>query len=175
MKHPLKPSIAIALVLMATVSACGHKPHVQLPSSALPPSVLQSYSLDDLLIYHEGLRLKPYTDMSNRLTIGIGRNLEDSGITKEEALIMLHNDIKRVSSELDQYLPWWRKLSDARKKVLISMAFNLGIGGLLGFNNMLASLREGDYVSAAEEMLASRWANQVGTRAIELAYMMEKG
>lgn len=163
----------IAAVFAA--SGCARTPHVKLPSSALPASTLESYTVDELLIYHEGLRLKPYTDAGNKLTIGVGRNLEDSGITRDEALLLLHNDIDRVTNALDQKLPWWKSLSDVRKKVLISMAFNLGVGGLLKFSGMLSALQDGDYSTAAEHMLASKWASQVGTRAIELAYMMENG
>ena len=92
-----------------------------------------------------------------------------------QALLLLHNDIDRVRRELDKSLPWWRNLSDVRQKVLISMAFNLGMGRLLQFNRMLSALQDGDYTAAAEEMLSSVWANQVGTRAIELADMMENG
>lgn len=163
------------IIAVLAASGCARTPHVKLPSSALPASALESYSVDELLIYHEGLRLKPYADAGNKLTIGVGRNLEDSGITRDEALLLLHNDIGRVTNALDEKLPWWKSLSDVRKKVLISMAFNLGVGGLLKFNGMLSALQDGDYATAAEQMLASKWASQVGTRAIELAYMMENG
>jgi len=168
-------ALLMALIALLAVSGCASKKHIKLPSSSLPSSVLESYSIDELLIHHEGLRLKPYMDAENKLTIGVGRNLDDSGISEQEALILLHNDIKRASEELDEYLPWWRSLSDTRKKVLISMVINLGISGLLGFHNMLSSLEEGDFSAAAAHMLASKWANQVGNRAVELAYMMENG
>lgn len=165
----------LSTLLLSTLSACASRKHIQLPASSPSASVLESYSIEDLLIYHEGLRLKPYTDIGNKLTIGVGRNLEDSGISKEEAMMLLHNDIKRVSAQLDENIPWWRSLSDTRQKVLISMAFNLGLTGLLGFHDMLSSLQEGDYSTAATHMLNSRWASQVGNRAMELAYMMENG
>ncbi len=167
-------SLACLLALLG-MSGCVSKKHVTLPPSALPASALQSYDLDELLIYHEGLRLKPYMDSGNTLTIGVGRNLEELGISREEALVLLHNDIARVSRELDASLPWWKQLSDTRQKVLISMAFNLGIAKLLGFTGMLSALENGDYSAAAEHMLDSRWASQVGTRAVELAYLMENG
>jgi len=168
-------SSIICLLVMFDISACSSKKHVELPASALSASKLQSYDIDELLIYHEGLRLKPYMDSGNILTIGVGRNLEQLGITKEEALFLLHNDVARVSRELDAKLPWWRSLSDTRQKVLISMAFNLGMSRLLAFNGMLSALESGDYSEAAEHMLASKWASQVGNRAIELAYLMENG
>lgn len=168
-------SCLLLWVLLSMLSGCASKKHVALPRSSPSSSALESYNIDELLIYHEGLRLKPYVDAGNRLTIGVGRNLDDAGISKEEALLLLHNDIKRVSRELDERLPWWRSLSDTRQKVLISMAFNLGISRLMGFQNMLASLQEGDFAAAAGHMLDSRWASQVGNRALELAYMMENG
>jgi lysozyme len=166
----------LLLVAALALAACGgNKKHVQLPPSSPQASALEAYSLDDLLIYHEGLRLKPYTDVGNRLTIGVGRNLADNGISKEEAMLLLHNDIQRASQALDEKLPWWRSLSETRQKVMVSMVFNLGIKGLLGFHDMLAAAEDGDFSAAAQHMLASRWASQVGNRAVELAYMMENG
>jgi len=178
MKNLLSPWIIPSLFsffVLSGISGCASKPHIKLPSSALPASALQSYSLDELLIYHEGLRLKPYMDSGNTLTIGVGRNLDELGISKEEAMILLHNDIIRVSNELDEHLPWWRSLSDTRQKVLISMAFNLGISKFLSFQQMLSALESGDYSAAAEHMLSSKWASQVRNRAMELAYLMENG
>ena len=170
--HKVLLKLTILLFILLDISACAHKKtRPQLPQV----SALEGYTIDQLLIYHEGLKLKPYMDGRNKLTIGVGRNLEDLGLSKDEAMFLLHNDIDRVRRELDKSLPWWRKLSEVRQKVLISMAFNLGTGGLLQFNRMLSALQDGDYAAAAEEMLSSVWANQVGTRAIELADMMENG
>jgi len=178
MKPCPRPQRALLVLILAALSGlggCASKKHVKLPASAPPASTLQSYGVEDLLIYHEGLRLKPYADSENTLTIGVGRNLDHVGISKEEALFLLRNDIARVSKELDANLPWWRSLSETRQKVLVSMAFNLGMGGLLSFTEMLSALESGDYAEAAAQMLASRWASQVGNRAVELAYMMENG
>jgi lysozyme len=174
-QHPPFMRLAIAAILLSAATGCASKKHIQLPPSALSPSLLESYSLDELLIHHEGLRLKPYTDAVGKLTVGVGRNLEDTGITREEALILLENDIQRASRQLDQSLPWWKSLSKTRQKVLVSMVFNLGMSRLLGFRDMLAALQDGDYSAAADHMLASKWASQVGVRAVELAYMMENG
>ena len=176
-RHPLPlilllPAAACALLGMP---GCAGQRHVQLPASALSAAQLEAYSVDELLIHHEGLRLRPYRDAANKLTIGVGRNLDDVGLSKDEAMLLLRNDIRRAAAALDEKLPWWKSLSEARQKVLVSMAFNLGVGGLLGFQGMLAALRDGDYAAAADHMLASKWASQVGTRAVELAYMMENG
>lgn len=130
-------------------------------------------SLTEQLILHEGLRQNPYYCTAGKLTIGVGRNLEAVGISKSEAMFMLENDIIRVMSELDEHLPWWRDLSQVRRHVLVDMAFNLGIFGLMKFQNALKAMQEERWADAAVEMLDSRWAQQVGNRAKTLANMME--
>ena len=127
------------------------------------------------LIRHEGLRLKPYKDTVGKLTIGVGRNLDDVGITEQEAMILLDNDIERTKLDLLKALPWINKIDSVRQDVLINMAFNMGIGGLLGFKNTLASVQSGNYADAADKMLQSKWAGQVGLRASELSNMMRTG
>lgn len=132
-------------------------------------------SLKDQLILHEGMKLKPYQDTVGKTTIGVGRNLDDRGISMHEAMFLLDNDIQAVENDLDRHLPWWRSLSEARQLVLADMTFNLGIGRLLGFKNTLAAMQTGDYEAAARGMLASKWAGQVGKRAQRLARMMREG
>lgn len=131
--------------------------------------------LAEQLKQHEGLRLKPYTDTVGKLTLGIGRNLEDKGITEQEALFMLNNDVDYFYSQLNKNLTWFRSLDDARQNVLVNMAFNLGIRGLLTFKMTLSLIEYGDYDNAATEMLNSVWAYQVGQRAIELSKQMVTG
>ncbi len=128
-----------------------------------------------MLIRHEGLRLKPYKDSVGKLTIGVGRNLDDKGITKEEAMHLLLNDIYDTMSDLDRTLPWWRGLDEVRKAILINMCFNLGLPRLMTFRKMLKALEDRNYELAAKEMLDSKWAKQVGNRAIELSEMMRTG
>lgn len=129
-------------------------------------------ALKDQLILHEGLKLKPYKCTAGKLTIGVGRNIEDIGITEDEARALLDNDILRVAQELDNGLPWWRDLSDVRQRVLLDMAFNLGTPTLMKFKNTLGLIEAGDFVGASEEMLRSRWAEQVGQRALTLSKAM---
>lgn len=121
---------------------------------------------------HEGERLKPYRCTAGKLTIGVGRNLEDRGISAEESAYLLGNDIDDHWRELVKALPWVEQLDEVRQRVLLDMAFNLGIGGLLGFKNTLATIKAGDYQKAAAMMLDSRWAKQVGQRANRLSRMM---
>jgi len=129
----------------------------------------------DQLKRDEGLRLTPYQDSVGKLTIGYGRNLDDKGITQDEAECMLHNDVREAAAQVNKLIPWAKDLSDARLGVLINMAFNLGIQSLLLFRNTLALIQAGDYDKAAEEMLKSKWAYQVGPRAHRLALQLRSG
>ncbi|WP_299726803.1 glycoside hydrolase family protein [uncultured Endozoicomonas sp.] len=129
----------------------------------------------ELIKLHEGLRLKPYRCTSNKLTIGYGRNIEDRGISNQEAETLLSNDISQVTIELEKKLTFMFCLDEVRRAVLIDMAFNMGVSGLLRFSKTLSCIRAGEYDEAAMEMLDSRWANQVGKRSIRLAEMMRTG
>lgn len=128
------------------------------------------------LIVDEGLRLKPYRDTIGKLTIGVGRNLDDKGITRGEAETLLDTDIAEHCALLDKYLPWWSNMDDARQGALANMAFNLGVGPspeqplgkLLTFKNSLAALERGDYETAAANLAMSAWAKQVGPRATRI-------
>lgn len=132
-------------------------------------------ALIDDLIRDEGLRLKPYRDTVGKLTIGIGRNLDDVGISSDEAELLAQNDIDSVMADLDRALPWWRQMDDVRQRALANMAFNLGISRLIGFKNTLAYLKAGDYEAAAVGALDSKWAKQVGVRADRIAGMIRHG
>ncbi|MBF0424316.1 MAG: glycoside hydrolase family protein [Magnetococcales bacterium] len=124
---------------------------------------------------HEGLQLQVYEDSVGKLTIGVGRNLEDRGITPDEAMYLLDNDITDFEAQISEAFPWYADLDDVRQRVLVDMGFNLGLAGLKGFRRMLQAVQERRYDDAATEMLASRWAEQVGQRARTLAEMMRSG
>lgn len=130
----------------------------------------------EMIKRHEGLRLKPYRCTAGKLTIGYGRNLEDKGIRQSEAETMLENDINSTVMILScsHNVPW-AVLNDARKAAILDLAFNLGIGGLYKFKRMLSALRSQHYYRAAAELLDSRYATQVATRAKELATIIETG
>lgn len=121
------------------------------------------------LLRDEGCELKPYVDTVGKITIGIGRNLTDNGITLEEAKHLLENDITAVIIELDHRLPWWRGLPEAKARALANMAFNMGLPRLMDFRKMLTALEAGEYDTAADEALNSVWATQVGERAQRIA------
>ena len=117
------------------------------------------------LILDEGLRLKPYLCPAGKLTIGVGRNLTDRGISHAEGMTMCDNDIAIVVDELGHALPWWQALPEGPDRALANMAVNMGVPRLLGFRRMLEALRRGDYTTASREAQNSQWATQVGPRA----------
>ena len=127
------------------------------------------------LIAHEGLRLKPYRDTAGKLTIGVGRNLDDVGLTRAEALFLLGNDIGAARGALDHRWPWWRSLDPARRDVLTELVFNLGPAGLAAFKQFLSLLQSGAFGAAASDLLDTPWAGQVGGRAQSLAVMLRTG
>lgn len=126
-----------------------------------------------MLIRHEGMELKVYLCPAGKATIGVGRNLEDLGVSEEEALFMLSNDISRARKEAGSRFPWFSGLSGERQDVVISMIINLGITRFMGFKKLHAALLSGNWEKAASEMLSSTWAAQVKGRAVELAKLMK--
>lgn len=130
--------------------------------------------LKGLLIAHEGMELKPYKDTVGKLTIGVGRCIEDVGISKQEAMVLLENDIAKCEEQALTFT-WYKDLNEARQDVVLSMIFNLGLNGFRKFRKMISAIEHGDYSEAANQMLASKWSVQVGKRALELAQMMALG
>jgi len=126
------------------------------------------------LIGDEGLRSAPYRCTSGKLTIGVGRNLDDVGISQDEALYLLDNDINGAVAELDRVWPWWRDLMHPAQRALVNMMFNLGALRFGQFRKMLAALETEDYSTAAEEALNSKWAAQVGDRAERIADLFRR-
>tara|TARA_R100001480_G_scaffold98521_1_gene102912 strand:+ start:11 stop:502 length:492 start_codon:yes stop_codon:yes gene_type:complete len=157
------------------------------------------YNREDLvqkLITHEGLRLQVYKDTLGIDTIGIGRNLEDRGITDEElewmdipnmdtiyeygiseadAMYLAQNDVQIVEEELLRSHPCVEELDSVRQLILIDMAFNMGVPRLNKFKKMWAAIHEKNFPTAAKEMLDSRWASQVKSRSTKLAHAMHHG
>ena len=152
-------------------------------------------ALIDQLILHEGMVLEVYQDHLGIDTIGVGRNLEDRGITDGElafmnmlraeiyeqgiteahARFLLSNDIDIVEEELRNAHECIERLDDVRIRILLDMAFNMGVPRLCKFKNMWAGIHDGDYVRASAEMLDSRWATQVGQRSTRLSEAMKTG
>jgi lysozyme len=160
------------------------------------------HSLEDQLILHEGLRLGVYKCPAGYWTVGVGRNLEgkplrkeeqeyifkrsglapdevievlkERGITKDEALFLLREDIADAEKDL-QHFDWFPRLDPVRRKVVLDMRYNLGPTRFRGFKKMIAALARGDYKAAAAEMVDSAWYHQVGNRSKRLVKMMETG
>jgi lysozyme len=142
---------------------------------SLVPNELDRQKLLAQITHNEGKRPKPYKDTVGKLTIGVGRNLTDVGLSDDEIDYLLINDLKRTENDLDKYLPWWSSLNNVRQRVLLNMCFNMGVQGLLGFRNTLKAIQEHRWSDAKKGMLSSKWASQVGDRAKRLADMMETG
>lgn len=127
------------------------------------------------LRFHEGVKNLVYKDHLGIETIGVGRNLRERGLSDEEVDYLLQNDIKIVEDELDKTLPWWRDMSEVRQRALADLVFNMGMPRLHGFVKTLDALQRRDYQTAAEELLDSKYARQVGARAVRVAEMIRTG
>jgi lysozyme len=118
--------------------------------------------------------LRPYIDTVGKLTIGWGHNIQDEGITQEEADFIFENDFAECLKELAPYV-WYVDQPQHVQDALVNMCFNMGITKLLGFKKMIRALILKDYTNAAIEALDSRWAQQVGNRAKDVALMIRQG
>lgn len=141
-----------------------------------------------LIKKHEGLRLKPYDDSTGKpvvkgstiygkVSVGFGRNLEDVGISEDEADMLLERDLKIAEAGAFRYVgpDVWDKLSPARKAALTDLSYNMGAAKLAKFRNMLASIQQHDWTAAAQHLLDSRYAEQVRSRALRIAEIMRTG
>jgi lysozyme len=124
---------------------------------------------------HEGVEHKPYKCTAGYLTIGVGRNIEERGLSDDEIDYILQNDVNIVTDELVATFDWYPDLDPIRQRVVVDMVFNLGMPRFKQFQNMIAAIEAGDWMEASDEMMDSRWAQQVGLRASRLAEMMETG
>ena len=124
---------------------------------------------------HEGVELKPYKDTVGKWTIGVGRNLDDIGISEQEAEMLLLNDIREAERQLTTAMPWTQELDEVRFSALLNFVFNVGIGTASKFVNAMEALRQRNYDMAADEMLNSRWSEQVGKRSLEVTEQIRTG
>jgi len=130
--------------------------------------------LADQLTKHEGLRLKPYHCPAGKLTIGIGRNLEDKGITEKEAVMLLENDIQECIEDLKNIFRDFDLLPESVRRVLVDMRLNLGPNRFRKFKKMIRGVKDQNFTQAAAEMKDSLWYTQVGQRARTLVKMMSE-
>lgn len=132
-------------------------------------------TVKSLIKLHEGERFKPYKCTAGKTTIGVGRNLDDVGISAEESAFLFENDLRRVEAELQRAFPWAKNLDPVRHAVLMDMLFNLGLRRLQGFRKFLSAMEQRDWTRAAIEMEDSLWYRQVKTRASRLQKMVLTG
>ena len=139
----------------------------QMPDHTYPRALAER-----LIRRHEGVRHKPYQDSVGKLTIGVGRNLTDRGLTPQEVNALFETDMRLAEQILTIWFEGWRDLSPSRQAALLSMAFNLGGPRLTGFVKLRRALGQQDFETAAKEALNSRWAKQVGKRATHIAALL---
>ena len=123
----------------------------------------------------EGRRRRLYKDTVGKLTIGVGRNIEDRGLRDDEIDLMLSNDIDEAIGIARALVPTFDKLDGVRQEVVANMALNLGMTRLAGFKQFTAALVRFDFQRATTEMMDSKWYEQVGDRGKRLAYAMREG
>ena len=142
------------------------------------PSAMPDEMLIGRIVEHEGMKRFGYLDSKGYMTVGVGRCLQSGvgkGLSIDECFYLLKNDIADFRNQLKNY-DWFVSQDDVRQGALIELAFNLGLGGLLGFVHMLDALKRKSYLEAAKELLDSQWAIQVGpTRSKDLAYRISHG
>lgn len=125
--------------------------------------------LKSLLLKHEGKRSKVYYDTKGIATIGVGRNLEAVGLSDDEIMYLLDNDIKRILNDCWHHFPWFGDLSEERQYVVIDMIFNVGLAGFMLFKKFIAAVEKEDWQEAARQIINSEIA---ANRAAELATIM---
>jgi lysozyme len=136
-----------------------------------------------MLRRHEGVESHAYLCSQNFTTIGVGRNIDAGdngrslglGLSDDEVDYLLRNDIDRVVEELDDEFSWFAGLNDARSDAMVDISFNLGQTRLRGFRKALEAMESGEWEEASRQFLESRWADQVGNRAVELAEIIRTG
>jgi len=134
--------------------------------------------LIEMLKVHEGVETYAYKCSENKITIGVGRNVDKAGglgLSDDEVDYLLQNDIDRVISELESEYDWFSDLDDIRQDAMIDISFNLGQTRLRSFKKALSAMSEGDWDNAADQFMDSLWSDQVGIRAKNLTNMIRSG
>ena len=133
--------------------------------------------LISMLKRHEGVRSKVYMCSANYETIAVGRNISESGLglSDDEIDYLLNNDIKRVKEELTDSYFWFPAMNEARQDALVDISFNLGQTRLRGFVKAIEAMSREQFDIAADEFMDSKWATQVGNRAIQVTEMIRTG
>lgn len=135
-------------------------------------------NLREMLKRHEGVKSHAYRCTAGKITVGVGRNIDSDGglgLSHDEIDYLLDNDIVRCIQELNGVFPWFNHLDTVRSDAIVDICFNLGLPRLMLFQKAIRAMKEGDYEKAADEFYDSKWAKQVGNRAIEVCEMIRTG
>ena len=139
-------------------------------------------SLEDRIIRHESFRATAYKDSMGFSTIGIGHCLTKddcdsypNGISYADAVTLLEADIARTKQNAAKEFPWVLGLDECRAGIIYEMCFQMGVGSVAQFHNMIAAIRQQDWATAANAMLESAWHRETPSRCEELATLMLKG
>lgn len=141
----------------------------------MDPNIKNPDLVKALLTLNEDERLYPYVDTVGKVTIGVGHNLTDRGISKAISALLLHEDIQEALGTLEALNVAWRRLDPARQAVLIDLAFNLGYSRLSRFKNFLLAVRVDQWAAAVQHLQNSKWWGQVGVRGPRLVHMLTTG
>ena len=138
--------------------------------------------MDDELERDEGRRYVPYSDTRGFQTVGIGHNLASPipsawiyPLTDDEIDQLLDHDLSITIAALDLHIGWWRTLDEVRQRCVCNIAFNLGVGSLMGFHDALADLKAGNFINASQEFQDSDWYKEVGDRAVRICQAIKTG
>ena len=137
-----------------------------------------SGKLREMLKRHEGVKAYAYEDHLGYVTVGVGRCLDEDvglGLSDDEIDYLLSNDIKRCRKELESEYDWFEGLDSVRQEALIDLSFNIGQTRLRGFVKALGHMADGNYTEAGDEFYDSKWATQVGDRALDICQMIKSG
>lgn len=139
----------------------------------------------EIIKVHEGFSATPYKCTSGKWTIGYGKALSSikkgtKQVTEKQAYLWLLSDVENIIETLNKDFPWWRSMDVPRKQAMINLVYNVGTAGIYKFKNYLAAVEQGDYKTAAKEILYSgdrktKYWRQVGNRAVHLAHAMKYG
>ena len=129
-------------------------------------------TLEQRITRHEGLRLKPYVDTVGKITIGVGHNLTDNGLPAAMVDELFQGDLQIAKDALHHAFPWTDTLTPLRYEVFVELVFNLGTPKLALFDTFLSLAQADDWPGASADLLTTKWAAQVKSRAVELAHLL---
>lgn len=140
-------------------------------------------NLKNLVSAHEGGHmLKMYEDSKGILTVGVGHNIEERGISQAVSELMFEEDLQITVDECSQRFSWFNDMGEVRQAAIVDMVFNMGMPTFRTFTNTISYLSNRSYLSASMEMLRgtgpegkSKWYNDVGSRALTISKMVETG